>query len=314
VTTNRHLAPAPSTGFVSVLVCTRNRPDALVRIVRSLLAPSGDSFELIVIDQSDGSRSWEVLGRYRSDPRLRYVACDSRGKGAALNEGLRLAAGDIVVCTDDDCEAPGGWAADMARVMIAHPTAAIVFCNVTGGPYDARAGYVPMYQQAHDRMLSSIIDARHGLGLGAGMAVRRKAVIAFGGFDEAFGPGARFASGDDWDLSLRALARGWHVYDTSCVSILHHGYRTLAEGRDHAVRDWVAIGALCAKPIRAGHLNAIVVSTWLFWSMAVWPALRDVARLRRPSGRSRIVGFVRGFSRGLRIPLDRRTLLFRTHG
>lgn len=321
MTTDLHVAPAlstetapPSSDMVSVLVCTRNRPDSLLRAVRSLLAPNGGSFELIVMDQSDGTESRDILGPFGSDPHLRYVHCHSRGKGAALNEGLRLATGDIVVCTDDDCEAPVGWAADMARVMTAQPTAAIVFCNVTGGQHDATAGYVPVYRQTRDRILSSIIDARHGLGLGAGMAVRRKAVLGFGGFDEAFGPGARFASGDDWDLSLRALAGGWHVYDTSRVSILHHGFRTLAEGRDHAVRDWVAIGALCAKPIRAGYLNAIIVSSWLFWSMAVWPAVRDVARLRRPSGRARIVGFMRGFTKGLRTPVDRGTLLFRTGG
>jgi hypothetical protein len=43
----------------------------------------------------------------------------------------------------------------------------------------------------------------------------------------------------------------------------------------------------------------------------VWPPVRDVMRLKRPSGLSRIVGFVRGFAGGLRTPLDRKTLLFR---
>ena len=44
----------------------------------------------------------------------------------ALNEGLRLARGEIVVCTDDDCEADPGWAAAMARTLAEQPTAAIV--------------------------------------------------------------------------------------------------------------------------------------------------------------------------------------------
>jgi GT2 family glycosyltransferase len=137
-------------------------------------------------------------------------------------------------------------------------------------------------------------------------------VLAFGGFDETFGPGARFASGDDWDISLRALLRGWHVYDTARLSVLHHGFRTLAEGRDHARRDWIAIGALCAKPIRAGHMSAVILPVWFFGAQALWPPLRDVLRLRRPSGLSRIVGFVRGFVNGLRTPVDRKTLVFRT--
>jgi GT2 family glycosyltransferase len=295
---------------VSVLVCTRNRAESLIRTVRSLLQSAGE-FELVVIDQSDGMESEKALDVFLSDPRLRYARSQARGKGAALNQGLRVAAGDLVVCTDDDCEAPPGWVKDMARVMEAHPTAAIVFCNVLAAPYDGGAGYVPAYQQHRDRLLSSIFEARNGLGLGAGMALRRHAVLAVGGFDETFGPGARFASGDDWDISLRAMLKGWHVYDTAEVSILHHGFRTFEEGRAHALRDWIAIGALCAKPIRAGHLSAIGLSLWLFVVEALWPPARDVLRLKRPSGLSRIVGFLRGFVDGLRTPVEAKTLVFR---
>jgi GT2 family glycosyltransferase len=297
-------------GSVSALVCTRNRPESLLRTVRSLLASDG-AFELLVMDQSDGTESERALSAFRADPRFRYVRSPARGKGAALNEGLRLARGEVVVCTDDDCEAPPGWVTDMARVMDAQPTAAVVFCNVSAPPYDRSAGYVPAYERRHDRLLSSLVQARKGLGLGAGMALRRTVVLAFGGFDETFGPGSRFGSCDDWDISLRAILGGWHVYDTADVSILHHGFRTLAEGRTHALRDWVAIGALCAKPIRAGHLSAVPLALWLFFVEAVWPPVRDVMRLKRPSGLSRIVGFVRGFTGGLRTPLDRKTLLFR---
>lgn len=300
-----------ASGTVSTLVCTRHRPDSLIRTVRSLLADDDRSLELFVMDQSDGPESEQALTGLAQDSRLHYVRSGARGKGAALNEGLRLAHGDIVVCTDDDCEAPPGWVTAMARVMKAQPRAAVVFCNVTADPYDRAAGYVPTYERQSDRLLSSIVDARHGLGLGAGMALRRDAVLAFGGFDETFGPGSRFRSGDDWDISHRALLRGWCVYDTASVSILHHGFRTLAEGKGHALRDWIAIGALCARPIRAGHLSAILLALWFFGGQALWPPLRDMLRLRRPRGLSRIVGFSQGFVEGLRTPVDRATLTFR---
>jgi GT2 family glycosyltransferase len=298
---------------VSALVCTRNRPDSLVRTVRSLLRSDGDRFELIVIDQSDGTESEEALRPFDDERRLRYIRYHGRGKGAALNEGLRLASGGVLVCTDDDCEAPPGWVAQMAQVMAQQPTAAIVFCNVRAEPYDTTAGYVPAYERRSDRLLRTIADARKGLGLGAGMALRRDAVLKFGGFDETFGPGSRFRSGDDWDISLRALLRGWHVYDTAAVAIVHHGFRTNAEGREHALRDWIAIGALCAKPLRAGHLEALTFALSFFGREALWPPVRDLLRLRRPRGLARIVGFVRGFAQGLRTPVDRETLLFRPH-
>jgi len=297
---------------VSALVCTRNRSDSLVRTVRSLLQSPGP-FEALVIDQSDDDAAQTALAAI-ADPRLRYVRSRIRGKGAALNQGLRLAAGEVVVCTDDDCEAPAGWVLAMAAVTAQRPRAAVVFCNVLAPPYDRTAGYVPAYERRDDRVLSSILEARSGLGLGAGMALRRQAVLEFGGFDEAFGPGSRFGSGDDWDISLRALLSGWQVYDSADLAVLHHGFRTLAEGKHHALRDWIAIGALCAKPIRAGYLAGIPLSLSVFATDALWPPVRDLFRLRRPSGLSRIIGFVRGFAGGLQTPVEAHTLLYRNAG
>src|SRR4051794_25791050 len=167
--------------MVSALVCTRHRPDSLVRTVRSLLADDDRSFELLVMDQSDGPDTEDALRPFRGDTRLRYLRSRARGKGAALNEGLRLARGEIVVCTDDDCEAPRGWIGSMARGLDGQPRAAIVFCNVTADRHDRTVGYVPAYERRSDRVLSSVGDACRGIGLGAGMALRRDAILAIGG-------------------------------------------------------------------------------------------------------------------------------------
>jgi hypothetical protein len=146
------------------------------------------------------------------------------------------------------------------------------------------------------------------------MALRRTEILAWGGFDESLGPGARFASGDDWDITARALLRGWHVYETADLAIVHHGFRTFAEGRQHARRDWIAIGAVCAKPLRAGHWRAVVVPVWEFSVHALWPPLSELLRGRRPSGSARILGFLRGFAEGLTTSVDRETLIFRRPG
>lgn len=297
--------------IASALVCTCDRPDSLLRTVRSLLAGHGPGFELIVIDQSAGPESRQALEPVASDPRLRYVHSRTRGKGAALNEGLRMARGDVLACTDDDCEAPVGWATAMGRALEEQPTAAIVFCNVLAPPCDWDAGYVPTYERRRSRLVRSLMATCAGHGMGAGMVLRRDVVLSLGGFDEAIGPGARFPSGDDWDIAHRVLLNGWHVYETAHLSILHHGFRTLAQGREHMRRDWFAIGGVCAKPVRAGYLSAIALALWYLSVHALWPPLHDLLRLRRPRGLSRIAGFIRGFVEGLRTPIDRKTLLFR---
>jgi glycosyltransferase involved in cell wall biosynthesis len=295
---------------ISAIVCTRNRPGPVRRVVRSLLHTSTEALELIVVDQSEGSDTEHELEIFKDDSRLRYYRSQARGKGAALNEGIQLARGSIIVCTDDDCEAPPGWITGMARALESQPTAVVAFCSVVPVAHDWKAGYVPAHELKKNRLLRSVSAICGGLGIGAGMALRRDFAISMGGFDESFGPGARFPSADEWDISMRALLSGKHVYETAELSIVHDGFRTFEEGRQHTRRDWIALGAVCAKPLRAGHWEAAVVPLWLFSTRALWPPIADLLHWRKPRGGVRIFSFLSGFSVGLRTRVDRATLRF----
>lgn len=294
---------------VSALVCTRNRPDTIIRVVESLLSDPTLPHQLIVVDQSDDSSTREALQSI-VDPRLQYLKSKTTGKGGALNEGLDASRGDIVVCTDDDCEATPGWLAGIVRVLEENPRAAIAFSNVVAPPYDATTGYVPTYERAQSRVLNHVLDLCSGHGLGAGMALRRSAILSLGGCDETMGPGGLFPSADDIDLAIRALLRGWLVCDTAEVAILHHGYRSFLDGRQHVRRDWIALGATCSKSLRAGHLQGAVPTLWRFTAFALWPPVRRVASLKKPIGLTRITAFIEGFARGIQTPVDRKRMVF----
>lgn len=295
---------------VSAIVCTKDRSAAVSRLIASLLADESDVFELIVIDQSEGSETERALEPLRKDPRLHYRHSSTRGKGAGLNEGIKEAKGDIVVCTDDDCQPPRNWLANMAAALESQPTAVIAFCQVLPVAHDRTRGYVPAYLFQKNRLLRSIRAICGGLGLGAGMAVRRDFAIEIGGFDESFGPGARFPSADEWDLAIRALLKGRHVYETAELAIVHDGFRTFEEGFKHARRDWMAIGAVCAKPLRAGHVESLIVPLWLLTTRALLPPIADLTHLRRPRGLGRIVAFTQGFAEGFATSVDSKTLRF----
>jgi hypothetical protein len=143
------------------------------------------------------------------------------------------------------------------------------------------------------------------------MAVRREVVRDIGGFDEMIGPGAPFRSADDWDLELRLLLHGWHVYESADLTVLHHGFRTFTEGRHHARANWYGMGAVCAKPVRAGHPTAVGLGLWELVVHAAAPAAADLLALRRPRGLGRILALSRGFGRGLITGVDRDRLLYR---
>lgn len=292
------------------MLCTRDRPAQVVNAVRSLLDTSAAGLEIILVDQSDRDATAQALSQFSGDARLRYHRATTRGKGAGLNEGLRLAHSDIVVLTDDDCLAPRDWAIHMAERLASHPQAAVLFCNLVPVPHDRSLGYVPTYERTTPRVVTTLAQLRDGLGLGAAMAVRRDVALALQGFDENFGPGARFPSADEWDLCIRALLRGYHIVETPDLSVVHDGFRSTADGKQHAARDWKALGAVCTKPLRAGSLGSVGPIVF-FGKKALVPPLQDLLALRKPRGLSRILPFLAGFVEGMRTPVDRASLHFR---
>jgi GT2 family glycosyltransferase len=297
---------------VSVLMCTCNRPDDAVRAVRSLLDSPRTDVEVLVVDQSSDRATETAFAELMRDPRLRYVASRTKGKGAAMNEGLALARGEYVVCTDDDCEAPANWAGDMAALLASQPRTAVLFCSVVAPPHDESLGYVPQYLPARDRLFRSAMSTCTHRGIGAGMALRRDVVLSLDGIDQSFGPGARFASGDDWDLQLRTILKGWESFETNALQIVHHGFRTFEQGRAHTRRDWFAMGAAAAKPVRAGHVGLVFLGLGLVVVDAIVPMLRDLVSLRKPQGIRRVTAFANGYVHGLATAVDRRTLQYRS--
>ena len=95
---------------LSVLICTRNRPEKLRRAVASVLANSASNFELIVVDQSTDQLSAEVMASF-GDDRIRYLRTPTVGLAISRNIAIRAARADTLVFTDDDCVCDREWLA-----------------------------------------------------------------------------------------------------------------------------------------------------------------------------------------------------------
>jgi GT2 family glycosyltransferase len=298
--------PAP----VTAVICTRHRGDAIVRAAASVLANDHPALRLIVIDQSVDDRSEHALRELRADARLTYVRSASVGVSRARNEGLRLAETDVVCITDDDCEAPPTWLREMQRLFAWYPHVIAAFCSVRAGPHDELTGFIPTYECPGTRVIGHRSGKRTARGIGAGMAVRRKEILELGGFDEQLGPGARFPACEDGDIIIRAILHGHQVCETDRTHVIHHGVRTWQEGKLLSKRDWVGIGAACAKPLRAGEWAFAPSAAYELLVKGIGPPLRDVMHGRAPRGSARGMHFLNGFIRGLLTPIDRRHLVF----
>jgi glycosyltransferase involved in cell wall biosynthesis len=100
---------------VSVVVATRDRPERLGALLRSLECQAGaPAFEVIVVDDGSGAESVAMLDAERrsAELELRVVRHEqSLGPAAARNAGWRAARGALVAFTDDDCEVDPQWLA-----------------------------------------------------------------------------------------------------------------------------------------------------------------------------------------------------------
>src|SRR5207244_4240886 len=134
--------------MVSVIVCTRDRPQGITRAVSAILSCAG-SFELIVIDQSTSDDTESVLSAI-SDRRLRYVCTQSPGKDRALNLGISLANSEVIACTDDDCEPAADWVSEIDSAFHRNPDVGVLFTSVTGAPSDESMGFTPVFQPSQE--------------------------------------------------------------------------------------------------------------------------------------------------------------------
>ncbi|HMI90348.1 MAG TPA: glycosyltransferase family A protein [Polyangiales bacterium] len=298
----------------AVVVSTRNRSAKIAALIASVLVSCGPSLELVVVDQSEDSKTKAALARFRNDPRLRYVKSDARGTSRGRNLGAALTTAPIIAITDDDCIVPPDWLEHMVEPFERDPQVGVVFCNVDPVPVD-EVGITPSIQFHETRTLHTLDEgwqsAREQAVLGAGMAVRRTAFDALRGFDELLGPGSVFPACEDNDLMWRALARDWAVHQTTETTVLHDGFRNMDELRGLVHRDCYGAGGAMAKYVRAGYLSVLPVIANGVYKLGVHGPVQDMLSRRFPRGFKRPYWLMQGMYEGLRIPIDATTLLYR---
>jgi glycosyltransferase involved in cell wall biosynthesis len=300
--------------MVSILLCTRNRGTAPLASIRAILASDYPQFELLVMDQSDDDATLRALEPLcAADARLRYFRLEIPGKPFALNWGLSLARGEILALTDDDCIPAPDWLRTLARALTQDTRLGCVFGQVLAAPHDPDAGYIPacVFEEAHTitqvSELFQMPGPRH-VGIGACMALRKNAALALAGWDTCLGPGGRFGSGDDHDMTVRMLAAGYAVHFSPEARVVHYGFRPWKFMAADMRRYGISYGAAFAKFSRCGIFYS---GSWRMLRKYLGQALGNAVRLRRPSGLALARGWVYGLLLGSLHPIERTHYRFR---
>ena len=297
---------------VSVVVVTRDRPRDLEVCLRSVLAQGFREFQLVVVDQSTQPTSADLVARMAAtDPRLRYVHDTGKGAARARNLGTAATVADIVVFTDDDCEAQPGWLESIVESVCEDSSVGMAFGSVIPGPHDPRQGFIVGFRPTRRSRLKGRLSKLHDAGISANVGIRRSALQATGGFDEMLGPGSYFPCAEDFDLTYRVLSHGFSLLHLPEASVVHHGLRDWDSGSGLVYRTYVAIGAAYMKHIRLGDAVGIVLLVQEVF-LALANIMRHVVRRRGPFGFGRLRGLLQGVWRSYELAVEPGRATYRT--
>lgn len=233
----RHAAasamPAADGRSVSVVICTRNRPEALVRCLDSLASQIDEILEIVVVDNAPEfpQTAAAIAGR----PKVRYVAEPRPGLSIARNSGMRVSTGDIIAFTDDDVVVHPHWVrrlrAAFDRPDILCVTGLVLPLNLATDAQlyfeVARGGFgqgfaTLLFRESLFQTYRTVGPPVWQIGAGANMALLRPALGRVGGFDERLGAGAAGCS-EDSEFWYRVLSAGYDCrYDPAAVVFHEH--------------------------------------------------------------------------------------------
>jgi GT2 family glycosyltransferase len=233
---------------VSVVVPTVGRLEPLRRCLESLATCRPHADQILIVDQSHDPAVAGLVASFASIG-ARLVPCFGVGASKGRNLGLREAAHDIVLATDDDCTVAPDWVATAWKLMASDPEKILTGRVLPVG--DPRA--VPSTREQTMRCDFTGV-ARSDVLSANNMVLNRTLALAEGGFDERFGPNE---AAEDADFCYRWLKVGRRLEFDPALVVWHHDWRTHAQLEQVYVRYMRGEGFLCAKHLRQGDLRIL---------------------------------------------------------
>ena len=290
---------------LTVVVCTRGRPQSLENTLESLakLVYPKDKLDLLVVDNAPADDTvTKIIARF---PRFRRVVEPRPGLNWARNYAIKVAKGEIVAYADDDVRVDPLWAKGIAY-RFSDPQVGCVTGLVAPAELETEAqlmfeeygGFGKGFKSKQFSLeLARTWDynklprawryfplvAGH-FGTGANMALRKSIFDKTGLFDECLGAGTRTKGASDVEMFYRVIRHGFTlVYEPQALIWHYHRRDMLALRRQ--IKSWGQGNyAFWTKtflhdpPMRFKVAQAYVI--WFLRRM-LWQSLRRKGKIRQ---------------------------------
>lgn len=193
--------------FCSVVIPAFNEERDIEASLSSLVNQSypRDRYEIIVVDNGSTDRTKEIALAY-----VDIIINKPDGNvGAVRNTGIASASGEVIICTDADCVVPPSWIGTGVTLLEKNPQ------HIFGGGLRSRenATWIEKYWILNELGKST---QQRSL-MGSSIFIWKSDFEQLGAFNETV------TSGEDSDLSERALSNSLKVTISPELSIIHLG-------------------------------------------------------------------------------------------
>ena len=262
--------------FVSVIISTRDRPEAFQACLRSLMALHYPHYEVIVVDNAPTTSATadHIEQMYADVPQVRYIREDRPGLSIARNCGIEAAKGEILAFTDDDVVVDAYWLVELVRGFRVAENVACVTGLVLPLELETLAQFwfeeyggfskgftrlvFDMKENRPEQPLHPYMSGRFGSG--ASMAFTTAFLHSVKGFDPTLGAGSKTGC-EDSAAFFQVIIRGHKlVYESK--AFLYHLHR----------RDYIALQKQIHNyglGFTAQLTKSIFDNPWLLFDLAI---------------------------------------------
>jgi cellulose synthase/poly-beta-1,6-N-acetylglucosamine synthase-like glycosyltransferase len=215
---------------LSLIICTRNRCHQLARCLQSVDRIECErQWELIIVDNGSSDGTASVIHEFIRTTSVSAVSVSEpkAGKSNALNAALKIARGEVLAFTDDDCYPASDFLNQVWQAFkdpsVGYIGGRILLHDPADYPVTVNESTIP--RSWPGRKFNPVGNVS-----GANMAFRRQVLLDIGGFDPLLGPGSLFnAVAEDADVTAGASAIGWNGQYCPEVVVRHHHGRKAAD-------------------------------------------------------------------------------------
>jgi len=281
---------------ISVIICTKDRPEALNECLDSLLDNTLLPFEILIIDQSETLDSKEKAKNLTERaPFITYIQNPQKGVSSSKNLGIKHSHGTVIAFTDDDCIVSTNWIKNAVEEFSIDPR----ICCIVGRV---------LHQKTMDER--QVLKVEEGGNLfqdktnpwrigpsGGNLFIKKSIFDKIGLFDTMFGPGEIFKSAEDADILYRICKAKIAIKFSPSLVIAHNRPRSGNAHYERIFHYGIGISAFMLKHISFNDLLPlkIFLIRFLTESARIFFGILLLKKEMAKSGYLWVKGFIYGF-------------------